>query len=107
MQGELIRRFDAEMRNIYRRAYHEANYKASRFLQMLDEHGGYETARILLHASTVSEGYAALWQRGRLDITVEAVIHDNPKWHPLFTKQEMEIVRKRLVEYRYGPAMSD
>jgi hypothetical protein len=30
----------------------------------------------------VSEGCTALWERGRLDLTVEALIHDNPQWHP-------------------------
>ena len=38
---------------------------------MLHEHRGLETARILLHASSVSEGYVALWERKRLDLTVE------------------------------------
>jgi hypothetical protein len=39
---------------------------------MLYEHRGLETARILLHSTNVSEGYT----RGRLDLTVEAVVHD-------------------------------
>jgi hypothetical protein len=60
-----------------------------------------ETARILLHSTNVSEGYTALWERGRLDLTVEAVIHDNPKWHTLFTAEELAICSKRLKEYRY------
>lgn len=106
MHEELIRCFEIEMRNIYRRAYNETGYKATRFLQMLDKHKGYKTARILINSPTISEGYAALWELGRLDITIEAVIHDNPKWHPLFTKEEMEIIRKRLTEYNYTPAIN-
>ena len=57
---------------------------------MLHEYRGLETARILIHSSTVSEGYSALWERKRLDLTVEAVVHDNPKWHPLFTRDELD-----------------
>jgi hypothetical protein len=68
---------------------------------MLDEYRGLETARILLHSAGVSEGYTALWERGRLDLTVEAVIHDNPKWHPLFTPEELAICTKRLADYHY------
>jgi hypothetical protein len=49
----------------------------------------------------VSEGYTALWERGRLDLTVEAVIHDNPKWHTLFTQEDLEICTRRLRDYRY------
>jgi hypothetical protein len=39
--------------------------------------------------------------RGRLDITVEAVIHDNPKWQTLFTSEELEICIRRLKAYGY------
>jgi len=47
----------------------------------------------------VSEGYTALWERGRLDLTVEALIHDNPQWHPLFTPEELDICTERLTQY--------
>jgi hypothetical protein len=99
---ELEREFDMAMLNIYRRAYDEAGYNATRFLQMLRENRGLETARILLHASNVSDGYTALWERSRLDLTVEALIIDK-KWQPLFSEQELEIVaRRRLREYHYN-----
>ena len=84
-----------------KRALAEANYNASRFLQMLHEHRGLETARILLHATRVSEGYTALWERRRLDLAVEAVIHDNPKWHPLFSEEDLAICTRRLTQYGY------
>lgn len=97
----LIAEFDQEMLSIYQRALSEADYKASRFLAILSDHGGLETARILIHSSTVSEGYAALWERKRLNLTVEAVIHDNVKWHSLFTEEELAICKRRLTQYRY------
>lgn len=97
----LASEFDLEMLRIYERAFSEAGYRATRFLHMLHEHRGLATAQILLHSANVSEGYTALWERGRLDLTVEAVIHDNPKWHPLFTQDELAICTKRLREYRY------
>lgn len=97
----LATEFDKEMLRIYQKAHSEAKYNATRFLHMLYEYRGLQTARILLHASTVSDGYTALWERGRLDLTVEAVIHDNPKWHSLFTSEELAICAKRLREYQY------
>jgi hypothetical protein len=97
----LLTAFDDEMFRIYQRAIVEAHYNASRFLQMLHEHRGLETARILLHSTNMSEGYKALWERRRLDLTVEAVIHDNPKWHSLFTEEDLVICRRRLKEYEY------
>jgi len=101
MPSDLEKQFDAAMMEIYRRARTEATYNAPRYLRMLGQHGGLETARILLHSTTVSEGYAALWERGRLDLTVEAMILGQSQWHQLFSAQELEIARRRLREYDY------
>jgi len=98
--ADLEARFDDAMMNVYRRALHECGYNASRFLQMLYDHRGLETARILLHASDVSDGYIALWERKHLDLTVEALILNN-EWYPLFTDQERKIARERLTGYGY------
>ena len=92
--------FDQAMFEVYRRALDECGYKATRFLQMLNDHGGLETARILLHARNVSDGYTALWERGRLDLTVEAVIL-NARWQELFNDEDREIARTRLEQYGY------
>ena len=100
MNKELEARFDDAMMDVYLRALNECDYKATRFLQMLHEHRGLETARILLHASKFSEGYVALWERKRLDLTVEAVILA-AEWLSLFSEHEREIARKRLAEYGY------
>jgi hypothetical protein len=96
------------MMNVYRHALSECHYNAARFLQMLYDHRGLETARILLHALHISEGYLALWERNRLDLTVEALILA-PEWHSLFTEQERDIARGRLAEYGYkvGEAASE
>jgi hypothetical protein len=89
------------MMGIYHCAREEAKYKATGFHQMLCDHGGLETAQLLLHSSHVSEGYTALWERKRLDLTVEALIL-NPQWHDLFSDSERDIAKKRLQEYGYG-----
>ena len=101
MTSTLEERFDTAMMDIYHRAKSEAKYNATRYFQMLAEHRGVETARLLLHAGAVSEGYTALWERGRLDLTVEALIHDHPEYHSLFTDAERQIARRRLEEYKY------
>lgn len=93
-------RFDVAMMRIYQRALAEVGYRATRFHNMLCDHGGLETARILLHSSEVSDGYVALWKRGRLDLTVEALILD-AEWSTLFSNAEREIARQRLHEYGY------
>ena len=103
MKGDLKERFNAEMMNIYKLAKFKAKYNATRYLQMLYDHGGLETAHILINAATVSEGYTALWERGRLDLTVEAMIWDNPEYHELFSEDELRIIKNRLLEYKYEP----
>lgn len=105
MTTSLEERFDAAMMDIYRRAKSEAQYNASRYFQMLTEHRGLETARILLHADAVSDGYTALWERGRLDLTVEALIYDHPEYHGLFTDEERATARQRLEDYKYPPVI--
>lgn len=103
--ASLEQRFDAAMMDIYRRARAEANYPATRYHQMLCENGGVETARILINSDAVSDGYTALWERGRLDLTVEAMVFDHSEFHSLFSEEEMNRVRQRLREYQYAPAM--
>jgi hypothetical protein len=93
-------RFDEAMMGIYEHALNECGYNAKRFLQMLQEHRGLQTARILLHNPKVSEGYTALWERGRLDLTVESLIL-KPEWQPLFSDQELKTAQERLADYGF------
>lgn len=93
--------FNTAMMSIYTRAKAEAGYNASIFHRMLNDLGGLATAKRLVNDRYVSDGYTALWERGRLDLTVEAIIYDNPKWHSLFTLEEMGKIKKRLTDYRY------
>lgn len=94
--------FHDSMLTIYRRAKSEAGYNATRFLGMISQHGGVKTARILLDAPTVSDGYTALWQRQRLNLTVEALILDNERFHSLFSEGQLQICRTRLNQYGYS-----
>lgn len=103
--ANLEQQFDAAMMDIYRRARTEAKYPATRYHQMLCEYGGVETARILINSDAVSDGYTALWERGRLDLTVEAMVFDHSDFHALFSEEEMNRVRERLRAYQYAPAM--
>lgn len=100
MPTELEKNFHAAMLDVYHRAKSEAGYNATRFLSMVSDQGGYEAARILLHAANVSDGYSALWERKRLDLTVEAVILES-EWHDLFSEAERKIARERLTAYGY------
>jgi hypothetical protein len=107
MASELEKDFHQEMLEIYKRAKSEAGYNATRFLSMVTENSGPEAARTLLHATSVSDGYTALWERERLDPTVEAVVLKS-RWRELFSDAEREIATTRLQQYGYkGPISAD
>ena len=91
------RAFDRAMVAVYKRAKQEAGYNATRFLQMLSEHGGVETAHQLLLASGVSDGFTALWKAGRLDLSVEYHVLLE-EFHELFTEDEREIATVRVAK---------
>ena len=99
---DLKRQFHNVMLSIYERAKSECNYNATRFLQMVNEQGGLKAAKTLLNSPGLSEGLIALWERKRLDISMEATILKEP-WNTLFTKEELEIAKKRLEELGYKP----
>src|SRR5689334_5848674 len=98
--------FHSAMIRIYQDAKSHAGYNATRFLSMVSATGGLATARTLLQASTVSDGYTALWERGHLELTVEALILED-RWHALFTREERDIARRRLRQYGYTAIASE
>ncbi|HZO64325.1 MAG TPA: DUF262 domain-containing protein [Kribbellaceae bacterium] len=101
---DLERVFHDAMVDIYHRARREANYTATYFIQMVSELGGLAAARQLLHASAVSQGFTALWERHRLDLTMEAmIVEQQERFAPLFTDDELETARRRLSDYGYRP----
>jgi hypothetical protein len=69
----LEQQFTRAMFDIYRRAKTEAGYNATIFLQMISDRGGLDTAKKLINASKPSDGYTHLYERGHLNLTVEAV----------------------------------
>src|SRR5207247_11299621 len=52
----------------------EAGYNATIFLRMVSDRGGLATAKYLINSPTPSVGYTHLYERGRLDLTVEAMV---------------------------------
>ena len=97
---DVERRFGEAMFAIYREA-RDIGYTPRIFFRMLNEKGALQTARQLINASQPSDGYTRLWELRRLDLSVEAVVHDNAEWHDLFTQDELQRCRKRLIDYEY------
>jgi hypothetical protein len=104
---DIEKSFNEAMFQIYRRAKEEAKYPANIFLNMLNNQGGLMTAKQLINAAHASDGYSHLYERGRLDLTVEALVVENARWHPLFAEEEIQKARRRLIQYNYQPVDRD
>jgi len=98
---EVERNFHREMQNIYKLALSNCKYRATYFLQMVNDNGGLEAAQILLAKPGIQYGFEELWKCGRLDLTVESLVLRNP-WRQLFTPHELETARKRLESLNYS-----
>jgi len=59
------------MLSIYDRALDECGYKATRFLRLVNERGGLEAAKFLLHEE-LSEGFIECLMQNSLGIVIES-----------------------------------
>jgi len=73
-------------------------YRPSNFLQMVVDRGGKDAADALLDATNVSDGFAELFLRGRLDLSVEYLVLQDP-WNQLFLPDQLAKARGRLREH--------
>lgn len=92
--------FAQRMKAVYDRGRSEAGYTASYFLSMLSQHGSQETAHRLLASPAIADGFTELWDRGRLDLTVEALVIE-PQFAELFSEKEIAVARRRLEQFGY------
>jgi len=93
-------KFHDEMKKIYLKAKEEAHYPANRFIQMVSNDGGLETAKKLIMKEGGSDGFTNLWERNRLDLTVEALVI-RAEFASLFSEEEIKICKERLKKYGY------
>ena len=98
--GDVARAFDREMYLGYETLKRDADYNAVRFKQMLDRYGGVGTAKRLLTGAAHSAGLDRLALSHRLGESVEATVR-KPAYDPLFSDEEREIARRRLVAYEF------
>lgn len=98
--SSLENKFHEEMNNIYFTAKKELKYKASRFVQLVAREGGLKAAKQLISKNGGTYGFEVLWENDRLDLSVEALVL-SPEYNDLFTGEEREICRKRLIQFGY------
>ena len=67
---DIERKFHLAMMEIYTTAKKECKYNAVRFMQMVAEKGGVAAAKQLISKDGGTDGFATLWEHGRLDLSV-------------------------------------
>lgn len=95
--------FTAEMFKNYRNARTEAGFNSPPLLRELIANGGVETAKGLFNAPHASARYKDLYSKRRLDLTIESMVISTPRWHALFTTEELGNARRRLRDYGFKP----
>ena len=98
---ELEFQFDDAMLGIYYAALDQIGYRATRFLRMVNRDGGLGAANALVWSDNLSDGFIRLWEEGRLDLSVEALVLREP-WRCLFSDDELERARRRLEDMGYS-----
>jgi len=96
MDSNTDQRFTAFLVDAANRSQREAGYNPTLFRQMLGSDGGYRTAVRLLSANKVSDGFEKLWEKGRLDLSVEALILQ-PEWASYFAQELRSIAQKAIA----------
>ena len=98
------RRFHAAMEDIYHQAA-RLGYRPTRFLQMVQAHGGVQAAPLLLADPEVQSGLTDLWLLGRTDLSMESLVL-TPEFAPLFSDEERRRARARLDQVGLGLAQA-
>jgi hypothetical protein len=87
--------FTAHLLHLAQRANDELHYHPGYFITMVRTHGGLGAAKKLLAQHSASKGFDILKKLGRLDLSMEAAVIDQP-WASMFTATERAIARARL-----------
>lgn len=96
----LEQQFNQDMKNIYVTAKKDLKYNAARFLQLLSQKGGVAAAKQLIAKDGGTYGFEILWEAGRLDLSIEALVL-RPEYGVLFTDEERALCAKRLKDHGY------
>lgn len=94
------KQFHNAMIGIYKTARNECNYNDTRFLQLVSSIGGLAAAKQLIAKPGGTDGFARLYECGRLDLSVEAHVLLE-QYALLFTEEEKVLCRDRLMQYGY------
>lgn len=103
---DLAAEFQMEMFQIYETGKSELGYTATYFLNLLNDLGGVAAAKRLLAADKPQYGFSHLWERGRLDLSVECLVLKK-RYQSEFEPDELDEARRRLRAHRFDSAQCE
>lgn len=95
----LEKEFDRDLYKLYLRVKEVYNPKV--FYKMYGELGALKCAQKLLEESRIHSGFTRLVEERKLELTVEAFVMENTKYHPLFSEKMLDNARRKLNELEY------
>lgn len=93
-------KFNEDMKNIYFAAKKELGYNATRLMQLISQKGGLQAAKQLIAKENGTYGFEVLWEKKRLDLSVEALVL-RPEYESLFSDEEKKFCKDRLEQFGY------
>ena len=78
-------------------------YPPNRLASMINNRGENIVliAKRLILREDPTDGYITLYNKKRMDLTIEALIVSKPEYKVFFTDEEIEFCRGRLAQYGY------
>lgn len=83
-------------------AQKECDHNPTRFRNMVHARGGLLAAKLVINDPKISDGFTAMYQAQRLDLTVEAQALSE-RWRALFTPDELRRAEEKLRSVGYKP----
>jgi hypothetical protein len=96
VEDELSDQFYDAMLKLYERMK-LAGFRTPRFLGMVQQLGGVEAAKRMVHKRNGTVRFRKLVEERQFKLTVEWLV-TRPKWKTLFAAEELQIARTRLKE---------
>lgn len=99
---QLKKSFHQEIINLYKKIIKSIKYKPTRLMDYINKYGGYEAAVKYISTESNVQDFAVLWEKERLDLSVEALI-TSETYRSLFQEELVAFCDHKLKEYSYAP----
>lgn len=99
---QLKKSFHQEIINLYKKIMKSIKYKPTRLMDYINKYGGYEAAVKYISTESNVQDFAVLWEKERLDLSVEALI-TSETYRSLFQEELVAFCDHKLKEYSYAP----